>query len=80
MSQTSSFRLPDELRIRLERFARQSKRPKNWIIVHALEDYLDRHEARSLAAEARRQSLLASEGPRSEDEAWAALRDTTGWT
>ena len=53
---------------------------RNWIIVHALEDYLDRHEARSLAAEARRQSLLASEGPRSEAETWASLTDTTGWT
>ena len=80
MSQTSSFRLPDELRTRLDRFLRRSKRRKNWIIVHALEDYLDRHEARSLAAEARRQSLLASEGPRAEDDAWASVADTSGWT
>ena len=79
MSLTSSFRLSDELRIRLDRFVRQSKHRKNRVIVHAIEDYLDRHEARSLAAEARRQSLLASEGPRSEDEAWASLADTTGW-
>ena len=61
MSQTSSFRLPDELGKRLDRFVRQSKRRKNWVIVHELEDYLDRHEACSAAAEARRQSLLTTD-------------------
>ena len=80
MSQTSSFRLPDELRTRLDGFVRQSNHRKNWISVHALEDYLDRHEARSLAAEARRQSLLASEKPHADEDAWASVADTTGWT
>ena len=80
MSLTSSFRLPDELRTRLDRFVRQSKRRKNWIIVHALEDYLDRHEALSLAAEARRQSLLGSKKPQADEDAWASVADTTGWT
>ncbi|MHC4608322.1 MAG: hypothetical protein ACYTAF_15535 [Planctomycetota bacterium] len=71
--------MSDELRRRLERFAEQSQHRKNWIIVRALEDYLDRHEARTLRAEARRQSLRAGAEVHPEDDAWAELADSTGW-
>jgi hypothetical protein len=37
---TTSFRLPPELRQRLEETARRLGRGKNWIIVQALEEYL----------------------------------------
>ncbi len=59
-SSTSSFRIPDELKLRLEATARRMNKGKNWILNRALEEYLERHGRESLAAEARRQSLLAA--------------------
>jgi predicted transcriptional regulator len=78
-SSTSSFRISEELRVRLERTARHLKRGKNWILNRALEQYLDREGADALSAEARRQSLLAS-GTKTEDEKfWEKRADTTAW-
>jgi predicted DNA-binding protein len=59
-SSTSSFRIPDDLKLKLERAASRLNKRKNWIINRALQEYLDRHEKEGLPAEARRQSLLAS--------------------
>jgi predicted DNA-binding protein len=77
MSRTSSFRLSDKLHERLDRFARRQRRAKNSVIVQAVEIYLDQHEQRNLAAEARRQSLLATTGGGDAD--WLDHADQTGW-
>jgi predicted transcriptional regulator len=49
-SSTSSFRISDELRLRLEEASRGLKRGKNWIINRALEEYLDRISRADLAS------------------------------
>jgi predicted DNA-binding protein len=77
MSRTSSFRLTDKLHERLGRFARRERRPKNAVIVKAIETYLDQHERRTLAAEARRQSLLATAAGGDSD--WLDHADQSGW-
>ena len=77
MSRTSSFRLADKLHERLERFARQQRSNKNSVIVRAIETYLEQHERRTLAAEARRQSVLAS--ARDADDDWLGQADQSGW-
>ena len=69
-SSTSSFRIPDELKLRLEATARRMNKGKNWILNRALEEYLERHGREDLAAEARRQSLLASRQPWKDQQAW----------
>jgi len=50
----------DALHEGLNRLARTRNCSKKAVIVQAIEDYLVRHEVKHLAAEARRQSLLAS--------------------
>lgn len=77
MSRTSSFRLTDKLHERLDRFARREGGGKNVVIVRAIETYLDQHERRNLAAEARRQSLLASAADGDAD--WLDHADQSGW-
>lgn len=77
MSRTSSFRLSDKLRERLDRFARRERRAKNSVIVRAIETYLDQHERRTLAAEARRQSALANAAGGDAD--WLDQADQSGW-
>jgi predicted DNA-binding protein len=77
MSRTSSFRLSDKLRERLDRFARRERRAKNSVIVRAIETYLDQHERRTLASEARRQSLLANAA--GGDAEWLDQADLSGW-
>ena len=80
VSQTFSIRASEELLDRLGDFARQTNRRRNAVIVRAIEDYLDLNETELLKAEARRQSLLASEQTHPEDEAWPELAaDDTGW-
>jgi predicted transcriptional regulator len=69
-SSTSSFRIPDELKLRLEAMARRMNKGKNWILNRALEEYLERHGRKSLAAEAQRQSLLAGQHPWKDQQAW----------
>lgn len=78
-SSTSSFRISEDLRVRLERTARHMGRRKNWIINRALEEYLNKTGRDALAAEARRQSLVAG-GVTTEDEAfWQKQADATDW-
>ena len=78
-SSTSSFRIPQDLRIRLEKTSRLLKKAKNWIINRALEEYLERTRREALAAEARRQSLLASAITTEEEEFWQEQADSRGW-
>jgi predicted transcriptional regulator len=78
-SSTSSFRISERLRLRLDRLARHSRRGKNQIINRALEEHLAREEAHSLAAEAWRQSLAVRGSAAEEDNFWNHLADTEGW-
>jgi predicted DNA-binding protein len=78
-STTSSFRISDELRIRFEAAASRSGKGKNWILNQALREYLERMREDSLAAEARRQSLLASGQTAPEAQFWAAQADDRHW-
>jgi predicted DNA-binding protein len=78
-SSTSSFRISEDLRIRLERTARHMGRGKNWLINRALEEYLKKVGGEALAAEARRQSLAASGVTTKEEEFWQKQGDTAGW-
>jgi predicted DNA-binding protein len=78
-STTSSFRISDELRMRFESAASKSGKGKNWILNQALREYLDRMREDSLAAEARRQSLLASGRDTPEAQFWASRTDDPHW-
>jgi predicted DNA-binding protein len=78
-STTSSFRISDELRIRFEAAASRSGKGKNWILNQALREYLERMREDSLAAEARRQSLLVSGQTTPEAQFWAAQADDQHW-
>jgi predicted transcriptional regulator len=76
-SSTSSFRIPDELKGRLEQAAERLKKGKNWIINRALEEYLERHSVEAFRAEARRQSLAASTHTRKDEEFWEKMAAET---
>lgn len=76
---TTSFRLPPELRQRLEETARRLGRGKNWILIQALEAYLARRDDHGFIEEARRQSLLASDVVTSDEAYWEDVLDTTDW-
>lgn len=78
-STTSSFRIPEDLRVRLAQTARRLKKPKNRIIVEALDEYLRKTGREALVAEARRQSLLASAQSNEEDAFCEEMLDTRGW-
>jgi predicted DNA-binding protein len=78
-SSTSSFRISEDLRIRLERTARHMGRGKNWLINRALEEYLNKAGGEALVAEARRQSLAASGVTTKDEEFWQKQGDTAGW-
>lgn len=69
-SSTSSFRISDELKVRLDSVARRMNKGKNRVITEALQDYLDRHDRIELRQEARRQSLLAGRKPWKDQRAW----------
>ena len=79
-SSTSSFRISEDLRVRLERTARHLGRGKNWLINRALEAYLDQAGADALADEARRQSLAASAVTTKDERFWRKQADTRGWS
>jgi len=59
-SSTSSFRINEDLRLRVAHLAQRLGKGKNWVINRALEEYVERHSRAGLRAEARRQSLAAS--------------------
>ena len=67
------IRLDAETEQGLQQLAARSRRSKSEIAREAIRRYVRQHDA-SLGAEARRQSLRATErGWTSEDEAWADL-------
>ena len=78
-SSTSSFRIPDHLRLRLEETARHLGKGKNWILNQALEEYLSGPGRGGLANEARRQSILASRTGSADATFWAKRADSRGW-
>jgi predicted DNA-binding protein len=75
-SATTSVRLPLELKGKLERTAKHLRKNKTWIVVQALEQYLQDKDREALAAEARRQSLLSNLATDSYD---AQLEDWPDW-
>ena len=76
-SSTSSFRISDELRARLEKTAKRLNKGKNWILNRALEEYLERHSRERFLEEARRQSLEASRREWKGEAFWEKLSDET---
>ncbi len=78
-SVTSSFRISETLRLRLEATARHLGKRKNWVINRALEEYLAKAHHRSLSKEARRQSLLASRVTSADERFWGRQAATDDW-
>ncbi len=78
-STTSSVRLPNDLRSRLDKATRQLKWQKNKIITQALEEFLERIERKQFLEDARKQSMLASAASSNDDDIWTELGDTDGW-
>ncbi|MBI1789647.1 MAG: hypothetical protein HYR60_19100 [Acidobacteria bacterium] len=78
-SATSSFRIPDHLRLRLEETARHLGKGKSWILNQALEEYLNRADRHGLVEEARRQSVLASRAASPDEAFWSRRMDRRGW-
>lgn len=77
---TTSIRLTPELRQQLDYLSHSLHRGKNWIVIHALQEFIERNNYTLLAEEAKRQSLLASQYETNEDEAtWEENIDITGW-
>lgn len=73
---TTSIRLTPKLRRALELKAKKEKRGKNWIISRALETYLEQDGLTDLAAEAKRQSLIAAQ---QHDDDWSEGADLAQW-
>jgi predicted transcriptional regulator len=69
-SSTTSIRIPDDLKLSLEKTARRMSKGKNWIIKQALAEYLQRHNLDLLRAEARRQSIAASKRKWKDERFW----------
>lgn len=78
-STTSSFRISEEVRLRLDRTARHLGKGKNWIINRALEEYLAKTGQDALAAEAKKQSLLASSAITEDEKFWQKRADASAW-
>ena len=78
-SVTSSFRMSESLRMRLEAAARHLGKRKNWVISRALEEYLAKTSRESLAEEARRQSLLASRATTADERFWMEQAGAEDW-
>lgn len=76
---TSSFRIEEELRVRLEQASRSTKRGKNAIINEALKEYLDGLDQEAWIAEAQRQSRVASARMTDDEKFWSEQADLRGW-
>lgn len=77
---TTSIRLTPELRQQLDYLSHSLHKGKNWIIIQALQEFINKNHYILLAEEAKRQSLLASQYETNEDEEmWEDNIDTTGW-
>ncbi|MGH9648490.1 MAG: CopG family ribbon-helix-helix protein [Bryobacteraceae bacterium] len=72
-SSTTSIRIPDDLKVKLESTSRRLNKGKNWIIKQALAEYLQRHNVDSLRAEARRQSIAASKKKWKDEKFWSKI-------
>ena len=69
-SSTTSIRIPDDLKLSLEKTARRMNKGKNWVIKQALAEYLQRNNMELLRAEARRQSIAASKRKWKDAKLW----------
>lgn len=76
---TTSIRLPPKLREQLEKTSQKLHRGKNWIVIKALEEYFDNINHYKLIDEARRQSILASQAEKNNDDNWHENMDSDGW-
>lgn len=76
---TTSIRLPQQIRRELERVSHRLHKGKNGVILDALRDYFDKIEKTSLKQEARRQSVLASNGDQKESFLWEENADFDDW-
>jgi|GEM_PF-1020829 len=77
-SETTSIRLSAHLRQQLEQTSQLLHRGKNWIIIQALQAYINQVLDSKLIEEARKQSLLASQQAR-EEEDWEDEMDDSEW-
>lgn len=78
-SRTSSFRIDERLSARLDGTAKALGKNRNWVLLRALEDYLDRVSLEGLAEEARRQSSLVAAWEGADAALWKDIADTSGW-
>lgn len=69
MSHTTTVRLPQDLKARLDQASRELARRKSWIIARALDQYLRGVKPTDLMREARRQCRLANRADR-RDRGW----------
>jgi predicted DNA-binding protein len=78
-SKTTSVRLPTKVQEQLENATSKLHKGKSEIIIEALEEYLMKLDEKNLVAEARRQSILASELDKEENKPWNHDTDDSGW-
>lgn len=78
-NETTSIRLSPQLRQQLEQASHLLHRGKNWIINHALQEYIHSVLDEKLIEEAKRQSLLARRLDQAEEDHWEDNLDDTGW-
>jgi predicted DNA-binding protein len=71
--------MSQSLRRRLEETARRLGKPKNRVIIQALEEYLAQMHRASLARDARRQSLLASHVTTADETFWMKQAAVEDW-
>ncbi len=57
---TTNIKLPSKLKKKLAQAAHSVGKEQSWIVIQALQDYLEKLDRHCLVEEARRQSLLAS--------------------
>lgn len=76
MSRTTSVRLDDDLKKKLDDVSLQTHRPKNWIINKALQEFFERYANLQRIEKAKQQCLIANQqdiDPSRND--WEALGD-----
>lgn len=74
MPDTTTVRLPPDLKKKLETVARRQARGKSWIIQRALDEYLTRALTDGASAEIRRQCGAANRADR-KDTNWGVFGD-----
>jgi predicted transcriptional regulator len=75
-----SINLNPRLSRQVKQTARKLHKDIDWIITHAVMQYLFSVNRELLAKEAKRQSLLVSRRPQSQEEReWEENSDTEGW-